>query len=375
MPRQAKREDRLPSQRDPLAKRSCQEEVERCDAIHNAAYWEAWYWKVCNDKEHLRRQLDKAKRRVQKAAGSPQSAGVLQEPSRDKTVAKRQRTKNKLRLDAARHLLTGTQLAAITAREAAAEAAQEAADAARAAAAEQEQQARAAVAELMAAQLLQRRVHLKLQGRLFDAVRSQSVAVSPEPPLAQILPAGCRLLTDAVPQWMVNEAAEQLEQLFNGDSPDPRVTIIKAGQKDEKRRQLTMASGELPILKAYTRVLRETGEAHGRKPSEFNAIRSSATCTRQKTHWDYDPNKVRYRKRKPCSAILALSEGARLYVYDQVLKREVTVVVPPGAILLFDGDVPHAGASYAAVNTRIHVYLDVTGVDREPGYTWEFFGE
>ena len=49
---------------------------------------------------------------------------------------------------------------------------------------------------------------------------------------------------------------------------------------------------------------------------------------------------------------------------------DVTVLVPVGAILLFDGDVAHAGASYAACNSRVHVYLDVPGVSRDQDYTW-----
>ena len=48
----------------------------------------------------------------------------------------------------------------------------------------------------------------------------------------------------------------------------------------------------------------------------------------------------------------------------------MTVVPPPGAILLFDGDVAHTGASYAGGNTRVHLYLDVAGVVREHNVTW-----
>ena len=79
---------------------------------------------------------------------------------------------------------------------------------------------------------------------------------------------------------------------------------------------------------------------------------------------------VRCLRRKPCSAILALQEGTCLTVYDAALGHDVTMAVPPGAILLFDGDVAHAGASYAACNSRVHVYLDVPGVSRDQDYTW-----
>ena len=108
--------------------------------------------------------------------------------------------------------------------------------------------------------------------------------------------------------------------------------------------------------------------------SEFNIINSQPTCTKQDRHWDYDPDKVRYRTTcgpiKPCSAILGLQPGARLYVYDTDLEHEVTVLIPPGAILLFDGDVAHRGASYASMNTRVHLYLDVPRVRRERDVVW-----
>ena len=47
------------------------------------------------------------------------------------------------------------------------------------------------------------------------------------------------------------------------------------------------------------------------------------------------------------------------------------MLVPPGAILVFDGDVAHRGASYAALNTRVHMYLDVPAVKRDrEDYVW-----
>eukprot|EP00966_Prymnesium_polylepis_P059302 1374746-Prymnesium_polylepis.1 len=120
-----------------------------------------------------------------------------------------------------------------------------------------------------------------------------------------------------------------------------------------------MAADEMPIFGSVKRALREADEAYGRTMSEFNVINSAPTCAKQRLHWDYNPNVVRYLRRKPRSAILALQEGTRLTVYDTELECNVTVLVPPGAILLFDGDVAHAGASYAACNTRVHLYLDV----------------
>ena len=117
-------------------------------------------------------------------------------------------------------------------------------------------------------------------------------------------------------------------------------------------------------------MLQEAGFSKGYSLSEFNVIHSLPGCVAQRMHWDYDPAVVRYKRRKPCSAILALSDAARLYVRDTHLDMEVTVLIPPGAILIFDGDIAHAGASYAGPNTRVHLYLDVPGVARDQDYTW-----
>eukprot|EP00966_Prymnesium_polylepis_P245049 5667969-Prymnesium_polylepis.1 len=46
-------------------------------------------------------------------------------------------------------------------------------------------------------------------------------------------------------------------------------------------------------------------------------------------------------------------------------------MLQPGDILLFEGDVLHAGAKYeSACNTRVHVYLDVPDLRRKPNTNW-----
>ena len=131
-----------------------------------------------------------------------------------------------------------------------------------------------------------------------------------------------------------------------------------------------MDEHEAEIFGDFKEVLQEAGFSKDYSLSEFNVIHSLPGCVAQKMHWDYDPTVVRYKRRKPCSAILALSAGARLYVRDTHLGMDVTVLIPPGAIMIFDGDVAHAGASYAGPNTRVHLYLDVPGVARDQDYTW-----
>ena len=97
-------------------------------------------------------------------------------------------------------------------------------------------------------------------------------------------------------------------------------------------------------------------------------MHSRKGCLQQGWHTDYDPTAVAQRRRKPRSAILALEAGARLWVVVNGVAVEVQLEV--GDILLFDGDVVHAGAAYAKANTRLHVYLDVRGVEHEANGTF-----
>ena len=62
--------------------------------------------------------------------------------------------------------------------------------------------------------------------------------------------------------------------------------------------------------------------------------------------------------------------GTRLFVRDEEADETVVVALGPGDILVFEGDVAHAGAWYTSLNTRVHLYLDVPGLAREADVTW-----
>ena len=115
------------------------------------------------------------------------------------------------------------------------------------------------------------------------------------------------------------------------------------------------------------------GELRGRVWSGAHVLHSKRRCAEQKRHWDYNPDVLEGRQGcKPATAILALEPGARIIFFEDENKSggRVPVLLHPGDLLLFDGDVSHAGASYALSNTRVHVYLDVPGVVRESDAVW-----
>ena len=101
------------------------------------------------------------------------------------------------------------------------------------------------------------------------------------------------------------------------------------------------------------------------------ALCTVAACAR------VELTQVRRRLREPSSWRLSepLSRRRReratgLLVRDEVAGRSVVARLAPGDMLVFDGDVAHAGASYCMSNLRLHTYLDVPEVGRPRDYTW-----
>ena len=177
------------------------------------------------------------------------------------------------------------------------------------------------------------------------------------------LPDGCRVYRKVVPQDQLGCMVPPLQE-----RADLEGRLIKAGQKDHKRRQFTIDSRH-NVSRTMLEALDNAGELDGRKHSEFNVLDSLPGCKEQRRHWDYDPGLIECLPRgrvKPASAILALQAGTRLYVYDEIARTDVPVALGPGDMLVFDGDVAH----HATCNTRVHVYLDVDMVPREGDVVW-----
>ena len=57
-------------------------------------------------------------------------------------------------------------------------------------------------------------------------------------------------------------------------------------------------------------------------------------------------------------------------MYDEERGGDVLVEIPPGSMLIFDGDVAHNGMWCTRSNTRVHLYLDVEGCLREEDTVW-----
>ena len=136
---------------------------------------------------------------------------------------------------------------------------------------------------------------------------------------------------------------------------------------DNLRKQKKM-SARHELAKRLRAALQLARELEGREVGAFNLLGSKAGCRQQHRHWDWDPASVdALNDRLPRGVVLACEDGARLVVFNDVHDVEGQYVeLNAGDVLLFDGDVLHAGAQYEKDNLRLHVYLDVPALQHEP---------
>ena len=135
-----------------------------------------------------------------------------------------------------------------------------------------------------------------------------------------------------------------------------------------------MHKDKVPTLTDLEDVLEETGQVgleSGRTFGDATALIREGGCQNQTVHTDWNFEQVKALKTtKPRSAWVVLEKGAKLTLgllpstmTLELMARHLNV----GDIVLFDGDVPHAGSAYLKRNIGMHVYLDVAGVDRISG--------
>lgn len=107
-------------------------------------------------------------------------------------------------------------------------------------------------------------------------------------------------------------------------------------------------------------------------------------CLPQRAHTDYTEQSLQSMdlraqpERVPLACLVALQDdtsfdvwpGAIAFNEDGDPMEHCTVILQRGDVLLFRGDLVHAGAAFGRQNVRLHAYLDVEGVQREPDQTF-----
>lgn len=132
---------------------------------------------------------------------------------------------------------------------------------------------------------------------------------------------------------------------------------------DKKRVQSALRSTD-PIVRQLRTILTGLKLLDVRRMTSPVVLHSNPECKQQQWHYDYDPTEVRAASVKPLGVLVALQDGTRFET------RGKTHRLSRGDVLLFRGDLLHAGAAYESENTRVHTYLDVPGVKRPKNRTW-----
>ena len=102
--------------------------------------------------------------------------------------------------------------------------------------------------------------------------------------------------------------------------------------------------------------------------TEAVVLHSAAGCAQQPWHTDFDPIALKKGVAiKPAGVILAIED--KTYFEEYPDKKHV---LDAGDVLVFDGDVVHAGSSYSKSNVRLHAYIDSCDVVRTANTTYLF---
>ena len=161
---------------------------------------------------------------------------------------------------------------------------------------------------------------------------------------------------------------------------DPIFNFNAEARNDRKRRQINMPA-------SMSRALREALSGAGRTATDFVILESLPGCQVQAAHVDYVPDEALLSttdETVPLLAVIALQDDTTLEVWPQShrlvrrtrltrhtphVSRE-TVALAAGDVIVFRGDLIHAGSAYESHNLRLHAYIDHPTVPRPPNKTW-----
>jgi len=161
------------------------------------------------------------------------------------------------------------------------------------------------------------------------------------------------------------------EDIFNRKTKSGRLTA------DGKRQQTKGEPEWTPAVRAQLEgAIRAQGVlrcSQGEKSlARLVAIQSHKRTHRRKKHQprhaDSAPrNSLRDQRPEdvPLACIVALQDGTRLHVWPFDTGVKEVVVLNEGDMLLFRGDLGHAGAEYDEENWRLHVYIDSPVIERQ----------
>lgn len=189
-----------------------------------------------------------------------------------------------------------------------------------------------------------------------------------------------------IPESITQEAIQRSEKagyIFNHN---------ESARNDHKRRQCTLsASNSSKRMKGFLGSLNQfisDNVSDSLKPSPWVVIHSKPGCQDQAAHCDYVPDSALAKvpnHQMPLAVLVSIMPGTCLNVWPNSIKlstlsaKRVKKVKPirckveklnPGDMLVFRGDLAHAGSRYKNNNCRLHTFLDSDRVKRRPNRTW-----
>jgi hypothetical protein len=206
---------------------------------------------------------------------------------------------------------------------------------------------------------------------------------------------GCVIYKNAVtidPQ--MRTAIESMVCGANHQKPKVIFNNKKRGG-DKKRLQMPLTETNGPLFAGilYKHIM-EFAERNFPKliPSNMVILTSKPGCSEQLPHCDYEPT-YEFAKASdaeiPLGCLIAIEDNTKLVIWPYSIKlscmplhlsdewikvngpiAKTEVILQRGDVLVFRGDLIHAGAAYQTNNTRIHVFLDSPVVERQKNRTW-----
>lgn len=145
--------------------------------------------------------------------------------------------------------------------------------------------------------------------------------------------------------------------------------------KDQKRKQCALYL-QRNIVKDFIAELNHQVEQiinpEYHQQSKWVILRSDPGCLQQPYHQDYVPSEELNAcpdDQFPLGIICALMPGTTLNVFSLDSGEESLVELSTGDLLVFRGDLIHAGSAYQNVNYRLHCYVDSNNVKRKANPT------
>jgi hypothetical protein len=184
------------------------------------------------------------------------------------------------------------------------------------------------------------------------------------------------MMSDCVSQELIDlcktRCKEVGEVVFNNSRK------VNSRQNDKNRMQLSVDKIDGAAMARFKQVLTErlSGVLPQHKVSSMVTLLSKLFCKAQLAHTDFSPKTLLDvlldDNKMPLACLVVLMDGTVFDVWPGAIRfdknrdfKPMHLKLREGDVLIFRGDLVHAGAAVGAVeNVRFHAYLDVEGVVR-----------